>query len=145
MTHEHYKTPEEAGHEPTTIGARGIMAGLACVVGAMLFSMAMIGGLMGYFAAREAPPPVVGVPGAEVSAPPGTPMLNAKQAAQLEELRARENQMLTEYAWVDREAGVARIPIHRAMEIVAKNPAALAPVPPSAPPNETPPAGNTSP
>jgi hypothetical protein len=133
MTHDQIRTAEEAGHEPTTIGARGILLGLASIVAALLASMITIGGLMLYFASREEPAPVVGVPGAKVAPPPGTPMLNARQAGQLEALRAREKEMLTEYEWIDRDAGVARIPIRRAMEILAQNPASLSPPPSGAP------------
>jgi hypothetical protein len=39
---------------------------------------------------------------------------------ELEELRAREDAMLNSYDWVDREAGVVRIPIERAMELVVE-------------------------
>jgi hypothetical protein len=37
----------------------------------------------------------------------------------MQELRAAETQILTSYGWVDQGAGVARIPIARAMEILA--------------------------
>lgn len=40
--------------------------------------------------------------------------------AELERLRARERELLHGYAWIDREAGVVRIPIGRAMDLVAE-------------------------
>ena len=36
-------------------------------------------------------------------------------------LRAREEEMLENYGWVDREAGVARIPIDQAIELLAED------------------------
>jgi hypothetical protein len=36
----------------------------------------------------------------------------------MRELRAREEAALTSYGWVDREAGRARIPVERAMELL---------------------------
>jgi hypothetical protein len=39
---------------------------------------------------------------------------------ELDELRAREDAILNNYGWVDREAGVVRIPIERAMELVVE-------------------------
>jgi hypothetical protein len=36
-------------------------------------------------------------------------------------LRSEERAALSEYRWIDRERGVARIPIERAMEIVAES------------------------
>ena len=35
-------------------------------------------------------------------------------------MRAREKELLGSYAWVDRGAGVARIPIDRAMELLVE-------------------------
>lgn len=35
-------------------------------------------------------------------------------------LRAREDEELTNYGWIDRKAGVVRIPIKRAMELIAE-------------------------
>ena len=37
----------------------------------------------------------------------------------LKDLHAREHEELTTYGWVDKEAGTVRIPIERAMELVA--------------------------
>lgn len=39
----------------------------------------------------------------------------------LEELRTREQEELTTYGWVDKEKGTVRIPIERAMELVARD------------------------
>lgn len=43
-----------------------------------------------------------------------------ERRALLEEQREREKEMLTEYGWVDRENGVVRLPIERAMELALK-------------------------
>jgi hypothetical protein len=39
----------------------------------------------------------------------------------LRELRTREDAELNSYGWIDRTSGVVRIPIDRAIEIIAKN------------------------
>jgi hypothetical protein len=46
--------------------------------------------------------------------------VDANQTGTLRQLRAREQALLTGYEWIDRDEGVARIPIGRAMEIVAQ-------------------------
>jgi hypothetical protein len=46
--------------------------------------------------------------------------LQANPAADLAAERRREENMLEGYAWVDREQGIARIPVQRAMEILAR-------------------------
>jgi hypothetical protein len=55
-------------------------------------------------------------------APPGVatgPKLLARPERELDEVRAAEKEQLGSYGWVDQAGGVARIPVERAMEIVA--------------------------
>ena len=42
------------------------------------------------------------------------------RAQRLEALRAREQSAATTYGWIDRPAGVVRLPIDRAMELVVQ-------------------------
>ena len=51
---------------------------------------------------------------------PAQPRLQDDPAADLAAERRREEGMLQGYAWVDRQRGVARIPVQRAMEILAR-------------------------
>jgi hypothetical protein len=51
--------------------------------------------------------------------PPERPSLLA-DPGRLERLRAREEAILGSYGWVDREAGIARIPIEDAMAVLAE-------------------------
>ncbi len=51
---------------------------------------------------------------------PPAPVLQPNPHADLLKLRAREDSTLTGYAWVNQQAGVARIPIDRAMEILVR-------------------------
>ena len=55
-----------------------------------------------------------------MGAVPPQPRLEANPAADLAAERRREEGMLEGYAWVDRERGVARIPVQRAMEVLAR-------------------------
>ncbi|NIW37905.1 MAG: hypothetical protein GWN32_15875, partial [Gemmatimonadetes bacterium] len=50
--------------------------------------------------------------------PPG-PRLQADPIAELQRLREREAEVLESYGWVDEAAGIAQIPIARAIELVA--------------------------
>ncbi len=49
--------------------------------------------------------------------PVDTPLLQSEPAADLQTLRAHEREMLTTYGWVDKNAGIGRIPIDRAMDL----------------------------
>jgi hypothetical protein len=66
---------------------------------------------------------------------PPEPRLQVDAPRDLRTLRAAEEETLTTYGWVSREAGVARIPIARAMELILerglpKTTPATAPAPP---------------
>lgn len=45
------------------------------------------------------------------------PRLQANPARELEEMRAQEDALLHSYGWVDREHGVIRVPIEKAMQM----------------------------
>lgn len=49
---------------------------------------------------------------------PPAPRLEARPGQTLQELRANEQARLHSYGWADEEAGVVRIPIERAMELI---------------------------
>ncbi len=53
-----------------------------------------------------------------IHTPPG-PQLQEDPEAELVALRAAEDEILTSYEWVDEANGVARIPVARAIEILA--------------------------
>lgn len=60
---------------------------------------------------------------AGLQAPPPAPRLQADPAADLAAERAqqRQRQRLESYHWVDRDAGIAQIPIERAMALLVEN------------------------
>jgi hypothetical protein len=51
---------------------------------------------------------------------PPAPRLQARPADDLAALRAREDAALSAWGWSDRRAGLARVPIERAMELVVE-------------------------
>jgi hypothetical protein len=110
------------GHEERDVRIRPVaIFGLTAFVSLLLIGA---GGwlLLRYFEAREArrtapPHPLA----AEALAPaPPEPRLQAHPRRDLEALRAEEDALLGAYGWVDREAGTVRIPIERAMELLAE-------------------------
>jgi hypothetical protein len=52
--------------------------------------------------------------------PTPEPHLLVVPGQELKAMRAAEDSLLNSYAWVDRERGVVRIPIHRAIDILAQ-------------------------
>ena len=99
------------------IGGFGVGLVLILVVSAALMWWASVF-LRGLEEAKDPPPPAL----AEARAPytPPGPRLQADPEAELVELRAREDLILESYAWVDKEAGIAQVPIGRAMELLVE-------------------------
>lgn len=48
------------------------------------------------------------------------PVLQIDPVADLNAYKAQQNELLNNYGWVDKDAGVARIPIERAIELTAQ-------------------------
>jgi hypothetical protein len=66
----------------------------------------------------RAPPPL---PEARFDPIPPGPRLQPAPPRDMDELRARDDQVLTAYGWVDPANGIARIPIERAISILAES------------------------
>jgi hypothetical protein len=111
-----------AGHETSDVSIRAIVRfGLALAIGTAVISVAMWG-LFRFFEARqekrqERVPPMVA---ANLHRTPSGPRLEPDPLAPLRAARAREDSVLGSYGWVDPGAGVARIPIDRAMELLVE-------------------------
>lgn len=80
-------------------------------------------------------------PLAETRQPSTEPQLQVAPAQELRKMRAAEDAVLSSYGWVNREAGIVRTPIDRAIELLvqrglpvrqtASAPAAEEPTPPA--------------
>jgi hypothetical protein len=112
----------ESHHENRDVDVRGIFAfGAALIVSAILIQ-GMIWLLFQYFSGRESTRLTPDYPlaaGRETRLPP-EPRLQTDPRADLLELRAHEDAVLSTYSWVDKGAGVVRIPIDEAIRITAQ-------------------------
>jgi hypothetical protein len=99
------------GHEPIEASVRGIYITGAILAGVVIASFLLMLALLGLFSDATG-----GMPASQFA----TPDSLALRAAQLQQLRMSERERLEKYQWVDPAAGIARIPIERAMEIVAE-------------------------
>jgi hypothetical protein len=80
----------------------------------LLVAKGLFGWMLERRAARQPPPLPVGA----ASQLPPEPRLQVHAPLDLERWRAMEQSLLTGYGWVDRDRGVARIPIARAMKLI---------------------------
>ncbi len=105
------------GHELSDLTPRSIAIFLvvlaAMIVGVLVVSVWIHDYSASRLARTEAPPSPVAKP----AAPPG-PRLQVFAPKDMQEFRAGEDAILKNYGWVDREAGVIRMPIDRAMQLL---------------------------
>lgn len=64
------------------------------------------------------------------------PRLETNERLEINNFRLQEEQTLYSYGWVDQQAGIVRIPIDRAMELIAQRGLATTPKVGTAPPSE---------
>lgn len=100
------------GHEPLETDVRAVWRTAAVIVGVVIGACLLVIGLMNWFGGRGIEPPTIPTAHTE----PGW-----EEQVPLQQLRIREQAWLDQYEWVDATAGVARIPVDRAMEIISQN------------------------
>jgi hypothetical protein len=112
-----------ARHEETDINVWAVAKfaiALALVCAAVL---ALLSGLFRYFlrqsAEEQAAQPSRGLSIKQGQLPP-EPRLQATPVLDLRAMRAAEDQVLNSYGWVDQSKGVVRIPIDRAIDLLAQ-------------------------
>jgi hypothetical protein len=105
-----------AGYEVADLPARGIAYALLGLFGLIALSLAVVAGLL---AVLEMPPRVM--PFATVAPEPPPPRLEVAPAVHHAALEEAAAARLNGYGWVDRDRGWARIPIERAMSIIAEH------------------------
>lgn len=94
----------------------GLVAFLLC--GGIVIHLAL-GGALGYLRSRPAPTDAwQPVPRKAQAAPKSFPQLQVSPRLDLGAFRAREDEVLTNYGWIDRTSGIVRVPIERAIELV---------------------------
>lgn len=109
---------QEFDREISYRGLRIFAVSLAALVLAAVFLMwGYSSRLRDRLVAADPPPPAL--PEARRPHSPPAPRLQTEFTGDVERLHQIEEQLLSGYAWVDRSAGRVRIPIERAMELVA--------------------------
>lgn len=107
-----------AGHEVIDAPVRAIvftLAGLA--VGAVLVGL-LVFGIFSYLADHPltaAPPNPMAMTGAQQFPP--APRIEDHPAVEIQELHESENKILSTYGWTDKNNGIVRIPIDKAMDL----------------------------
>ena len=110
--------PEASGHETQDASIHGIvLTGVGLAIGAAI-ALAIVYGIFQFLSTQPvttAPPN----PMAETNVQqfPPTPRIEEHPAAEIQDVHAKEDSLLSTYGWTDKMAGVVRIPIDRAMDL----------------------------
>jgi len=108
-------------HEQRDVDVRRVAWAAGGVLGLLLVAVVLSWVLLGSLERwRVATSPPVSVLAERLARrTPPEPRLQAQPVDDLHALRAWEHARLHEWEWIDREAGLARIPIERAMALMA--------------------------
>ncbi len=110
------------GHEERDVSfaplVRGVIGLIALIVASAVLTRVLFSYLAGHEAAISPPPnPLAQSFGRQV---PPEPRLQPDPLRDLQTMRTEEDALLNSYGWVDRKAGVVRIPVQRALELLAQ-------------------------
>jgi hypothetical protein len=106
-------------HETSDVNVPSVLGfGAALVVSGLVISL-LVWGLFLYFSEQAARRGAT-VAGLTQQTLPPPPRLQTNPRGDLLELREAEDRALTTYGWVDRNAGVVRIPIEQAMKLTVE-------------------------
>ncbi len=122
MSHtEHPPPATDVGYETTDVSPKTLLAwvgGLACMILlSIVAAWVFFDVLAGY--AQRADPVISPLAPVEKASPP-EPKLIVDEPHDLASVRNQEEQVLDGYGWVDKGSGVIRIPVARALDLVAK-------------------------
>ncbi len=112
--HEHFVS---AGHESDGTSVPAVLAFGALIVILVLGAIALEALHLNYF--QHSRPDRVAANTADVSNLPERVGAWVKPGEDLAAMREQEQQHLSTYGWIDQKAGVVRIPIKRAMDLMA--------------------------
>ncbi len=107
-------------HETRDISVRAILWFGAALVVMVVATFVGMKALVAYYTSRQ---PVAGAPFSPLAPSgllPPQPRLQISPAQDLKARRAAEDALLKSYGWVDRQAGIVRIPVDRAIELLAE-------------------------
>lgn len=114
---------EPGGYERTDAKAGATFRAGLTILGVMLLTAILLLPMYRLLARGETAkqPPAAEVVESEISEPAASfPRLVSSEPRVLAEFRAQEDALLTSYGWVEKDRGLARIPIDEAMRIVAE-------------------------
>jgi hypothetical protein len=109
--------PATPAYQPDGASAKIGAAGLGAVLALVAIAAAVVFGLYSFFEMRGVRAPATALERAELQ--PSGPRLESDPLKDRLALEAQARARIESYGWVDRQRGIARIPIERAMALQA--------------------------
>ena len=108
-------------HETTDISVPGVLGSGGVLLAGGLVVFLLVWTVLHFLQDWSAPrtPPEFPLAQSQARRLPPEPRLQTNPRGDLLELRQKEDRILNSYGWIDRDAGVVRIPIERAMALTA--------------------------
>ena len=110
--------PEARGHETRDLHATNVLATGAGLFGVIAFALLLAWGAYALSRASSANPSAHPSTFTHPEVLPPEPRLQEDPHLDLMKLRAAEDSVLGSYGWVNKDSGIVRIPIARAMQLL---------------------------
>lgn len=114
---EGQETQVEQGHEKRDVNIRAILSVGAVIAGFIILAAIIARLMVTGLATHQAKAPEGAFIQPPATAP--TPTLEPHPTVEINAFRAEKTKVLANYGWVDKQGGIARIPIDRAIAILA--------------------------
>jgi hypothetical protein len=110
------------GHEEKDVDVWAVTRFAIMLVLLCAFALVGLVGLFRYFQSREAALQPPAIEGADLKGPslPPQPRLQDAPVLDLKRMRQEEDQILGSYGWIDRQKGIVRLPIARAIDLLSQ-------------------------
>ncbi|HTC35331.1 MAG TPA: hypothetical protein VK724_18295 [Bryobacteraceae bacterium] len=116
MEHTIHHSPNGAGHEESEVSVRLIVVSLGFLAIFTFIICLLVVGIFRYFHSYYSTDEAV-----RLSQPviPPAPRIEVAPFEEYQQLKAKEDHILSSYAWVDKDGGTVRVPISQAIDMLA--------------------------
>jgi hypothetical protein len=113
---------ERPGHEEKDVDVWAVAKFALALVLLCAVVLTGLAGVFRYFQSREARLQAPQVAGDDLKGPslPPLPRLQESPVLDLKRMRQEEDQILGSYGWIDRQEGIVRLPIARAIDLLSQ-------------------------
>jgi hypothetical protein len=109
---------QSPGYEKTDASPRGLIYFAAVIAAILAITASLLLWLFKHYQRTETAGSFVARPFEAVEAVPPPPRIQPNPAADMRTYAESEEKLLNTYGWIDRQNGIVRLPIDRAMELL---------------------------